>query len=425
MIPPPFGWSAGDVATAVQILAHVLQAFHQTKGAKKQYAASRGFLRQLVPVVRRIREQLEDTANEPLHLDLADQYEAINVAYETFDEYLEKKYNGLSAKNPSKAKEILQTIKWSLDELHGQVQKLKSRVNDALPPYQALMVQELCSRVARMEERLSHNTQEHQRRLQDMQNAMTAVSEQLEVQEELAKDNQEYRAGLLEELNRQETDNTSVIRSDLAVIRAEMQANHGAQLQNSKKEATSSEETHLRLLECQKQISKIIERQRLQARNQTEAAEWARLQAQAQERTRESEAAQKTLQNNLQAANDAINLVKGGTKNRHVQEVAEKTQVFTKILSICEKFGLSDMFSGSQANDSQRTSGTQERTLPGRAAPCGTHGRDQGSNRSCASATPKASACIVSTSVTITYAITIDDISMQRIPNLPPVNRWN
>ncbi|KAK3707120.1 hypothetical protein LTR37_012289 [Vermiconidia calcicola] len=388
MIPPPFGWSAGDVATAVQILAHVLQAFHQTKGAKKQYAASRGFLRQLVPVVRRIRAQREDTANEQLHLDLADQYEAINVAYETFDEYLEKKYNGLSAKNPSKAREILQTIKWSLDELHGQVQKLKSRVNDALPPYQALMVQELCSRVARMEERLRHNTPEHQRRLQDMQNAMTAVSEQLEIQEEFAKDNREYRACLLEELERQGTDNTSVIRSDLAAIRAEMQANHKAQLQNSEKEATSSGETHLRLLECQKQISKIIERQRLQAQNQTEAAEWARLQAQAQERTQASEAAQKMLQINIKCADEALGAMRGTINNDKIKGVLGTAQGGTKVLSFWTKLGLPDLFNDSQPNDTQRTSGTQERTLPGQGTSRGIYGRVRTSTQTMSSSHP-------------------------------------
>ena len=142
-----FGFSAGDIAMAIQILWRIMKAFDRAKGAKKQYALSCGFLRQLIPVVKRMEMQLKETQDESLHSDLAEQFEAISVAYEDFDSYLAKKYNGLSAKEPIKAKQILLTIRWALDELNDKVQKFKVRVNDALQIYQARMLQEIFNKV--------------------------------------------------------------------------------------------------------------------------------------------------------------------------------------------------------------------------------------------------------------------------------------
>jgi hypothetical protein len=134
-----FGWSAGDLVTAMQILHRILRAFDRAKGAKKQYALSCGFLRQLIPVIKRIEIQIRDNQNGEIKGDLSEQFQAVHTAYEDFETYLQKKYNGLSAKEPNRATQILLTIRWSLDELHERVQKFKDQVNDALQVYQAWM----------------------------------------------------------------------------------------------------------------------------------------------------------------------------------------------------------------------------------------------------------------------------------------------
>jgi hypothetical protein len=39
-----FGWSAGDIVTAIEIIRRIIEAFDGAKGAKKQYATSCAFL---------------------------------------------------------------------------------------------------------------------------------------------------------------------------------------------------------------------------------------------------------------------------------------------------------------------------------------------------------------------------------------------
>jgi hypothetical protein len=61
-----FGWSAGDIATAIQIIWHIIEAFDRAKGAKKQYAASCAFLRSLTPVLERMKLQIKNAESTQL-----------------------------------------------------------------------------------------------------------------------------------------------------------------------------------------------------------------------------------------------------------------------------------------------------------------------------------------------------------------------
>lgn len=147
MGPISFGFSFGDFVTLIKILNHICKAFDQAKGAKKQYVISCGFLRQLIPVLRRIQAQASDeTKDEHLRDALAVNAQAISDAYTGFDDYLSRKYNGLSSREPSKAKQMLLTVKWGLDEMHEKVQKLKEKVTVAMEPYQTLLLQESTTR---------------------------------------------------------------------------------------------------------------------------------------------------------------------------------------------------------------------------------------------------------------------------------------
>ena len=339
MIPPAFGWSSGDIAIAIEILSHVLKAFNRAKGAKKQYALSCGFLRQLVPVIKRIQTQIADAKNEELRNDLAEQCVAINAAYDDFDAFLHKRYNGLSAQNAYKAKEILQTIRWSLDELHEKVHKFRDRVNDALQPYKALMLQEVCNRVSSLELELANGSTAHGQRISEIQAAMGDVTEQVRLHEELAKDHHQFQASLFEGLKQQQTQGTAAIRGDLAEMRAEMQANHQDLLHSSELERVSSEETHLQLLQCRKDIVGIIGKQQRQAQDQAEIAEWVQLQAQAKQDAESSERAQKLIEGNIQATGKAFTLLGNATKDKRFNKVAKKVEGSGAIFGVCCSFG--------------------------------------------------------------------------------------
>jgi len=147
MVAGSFGWSAGGIVTAIKILTAVIRAFDQAKGAKKQHAMSCGFLRQLIPILRRIKNQINDAKDDQLRSDLVEHCHAIDDAYKGFDEFLEKRYNGLSAGQPNKTKQIVVTVKWSLDEMHDKVQKMKERTMAAMQPYMTLMTQEVYSKL--------------------------------------------------------------------------------------------------------------------------------------------------------------------------------------------------------------------------------------------------------------------------------------
>ena len=75
-----FGWSVSDLALAIKVIAHIIRALDREKGAKKQYAKSCGFLRQLVPILKRIQEQLSTDSDGPVRDDLVEHAQAIKDA---------------------------------------------------------------------------------------------------------------------------------------------------------------------------------------------------------------------------------------------------------------------------------------------------------------------------------------------------------
>lgn len=366
-----FGFSAGDIAMAIQILWRIMKAFDRAKGAKKQYALSCGFLRQLIPVVKRMEMQLKVSHEDELQSDLAEQFEAISVAYEDFDNYLAKRYNGLSAKEPNKAHHILSTIRWALDELNDKVQKFKDRVNDALQVYQARMLQEIFNKVDSLESTVQSNSSEDQTRFEETTAAMKAVQEQLMMYQEFEKDTLEYKKYLSEDIKQQQTQDTSSIRGDLAEMRTEMKANHNEQMRVAEAEAESQEESRSQLMQCQKDIMVLIERQQQMAKSQDEEAKWNQIQMQAQEEAQANESAQKAFTDNLQNTSEGLTLVNDKVGNEHVRKGLDEVNYVTKWAGFLGKTGFLTTKGGSGKKDPQPSASTRPKqtTAPARYRP--------------------------------------------------------
>src|SRR5271169_6153460 len=92
-----FGWSAGDIVTSIRIVYQIIEAFDSVKGAKKQYASSQAFLRALVPVLKRVKQYLDNPEQDQDQEAMSVQGKIINEAYDAFEGYLRDRF-GLSSR---------------------------------------------------------------------------------------------------------------------------------------------------------------------------------------------------------------------------------------------------------------------------------------------------------------------------------------
>jgi hypothetical protein len=125
-----FGWSAGDIVISIKIVQQVVEAFDSAKGARKQYASSRAFLRALVPVLNRIKQYLENPEEDCDHEAMSSQGKIISEAYEEFEAHLSKRF-GLSSRQ-SDVRSVVHTLLSVIDNLQKKVEKFRSKVVDAV-----------------------------------------------------------------------------------------------------------------------------------------------------------------------------------------------------------------------------------------------------------------------------------------------------
>jgi hypothetical protein len=130
MVVPFFGWSAGDIVQSIRVIWTIVEAFDSAKGSKKKYAESRAFLRALVPVLQRIQQYLKNPQQDAYKNDMEVQSQIIGEAYAAFESHLDNRL-GLSSRrmNP---KFVAHTLLSALDDISEKVQKLKTKVVDAV-----------------------------------------------------------------------------------------------------------------------------------------------------------------------------------------------------------------------------------------------------------------------------------------------------
>ncbi|KAI7534482.1 hypothetical protein KC331_g12537 [Hortaea werneckii] len=316
-----FGYSVGDVVYAIKILYVIIQAFDESKGAKKKYALSSGFLRQLVPVLRRLEDQIPEVSSEERRQELLVNAQTINDAYGVFYDYLRNKYSGLSANEPSKFRQILATMKWSLDELHDKVQKLKSDVTVAMQPYMALMLQDIYVSVGDMAEdfqKASSSSEESSKRIQQITTMLEQIQEQDQILHTATLD---YQCGLAEKERMHRSREHVEVQRSLSEIqktqrsqptRLDLEAAIQADRETTKSQIEIMLAAHRQLIKSRDELLLTMQKQQALALDEIEAARWERLQAQAEKRAERQATEQKQAQEKIEAdVKDATKVATG------------------------------------------------------------------------------------------------------------------
>jgi hypothetical protein len=319
-----FGWSAGDIVTAIEIIRHIIEAFDGAKGAKKQYATSCAFLRSFTPVLERMKLQIENAASTQLQDDMLIQAETISIAYADFDKYLDKKY-ALSSSKPRDVKRIIASIRWALDDLHEKVQKLQQKVINAVQLFQTLIVQEIQIQVSKIASDVRGAQSGGERREDLLRSISTTLAQINKQNEHLQKASADYQSSLDGQRNEQDE-----------------------REKTTKLELKEISESQKQLMQSLSELKECIEKQRERA-PQSEVADWDEVADQAAEQSLLSKDAQAKTQQEL---DHTTNLLQGAgqvTGNRHVGHLATKAEGAGRLFGPMAG-GLSKFFGGGSSS---------------------------------------------------------------------------
>ena len=110
-----FGWSAGDVASAVAILIKVGKSLKNSDGAAKEYQDTAEFIQNLVKTLEGLKVFLEKNPEIECKDNLVEQADAMKHALEAFKKKIEKYDLSLgSATIRGKARRIPREIQFAL-----------------------------------------------------------------------------------------------------------------------------------------------------------------------------------------------------------------------------------------------------------------------------------------------------------------------
>jgi len=143
MVVPLFGWSVGDVVTTIKILYAIGSTFKESTGATKQFTDTASWLESFASDLARITDLVAKyhDPQQPAQWtqNIVDHVKTINAYYTEFEKYLQKFDKALSSKTDLSSKtasNLVQTaakkVGWTLRELNGKVESLKSGVNEPL-----------------------------------------------------------------------------------------------------------------------------------------------------------------------------------------------------------------------------------------------------------------------------------------------------
>ena len=125
-----FGWSAGDVATAIRLLYKVGVALKEAGGASSEYQDTTSFLQTLTRTLEHLNA-LQNTQLDPgIANNLREQCEQIRKPLEEFLRDVEKYESGLGVQAQSKRRKILSVprkLQWALSA-SKEAKKLQDRV---------------------------------------------------------------------------------------------------------------------------------------------------------------------------------------------------------------------------------------------------------------------------------------------------------
>jgi hypothetical protein len=125
-----FGWSAGDIATAIRAIYKITQAFREAGGASEQYAETVTFLEALALTLNRLREYIDSNSSGKYKNNIVEQARLIKVEYDKLHKHIQE-YHRLASSTSAQnqVKEAREKLKWAIDQLRDKVSKMKDGVS--------------------------------------------------------------------------------------------------------------------------------------------------------------------------------------------------------------------------------------------------------------------------------------------------------
>jgi hypothetical protein len=128
-----FGWSTGDIASAIAVLVKVGKALRNTDGATSEYQETVEFIKSLVKTLESIKTIFEQCPDLEWKDSLAEQAKAMNNAIEVFKKKIEKYDLSLGVESSRrKSKRIPREVQFALS---ADVKELRVAVTQ---PFQVM-----------------------------------------------------------------------------------------------------------------------------------------------------------------------------------------------------------------------------------------------------------------------------------------------
>ena len=128
-----FGASPADIVALVNLTYKLCKAFKLSGGAAEQYQAATTYMQTLKACLSKLESVSETFGENVENQVLKGQLKIARVEWSSLEEYLAR-YDGCFEASTSRwqPKRICKTAEWTIKELEGRVEKLKSAVFQSL-----------------------------------------------------------------------------------------------------------------------------------------------------------------------------------------------------------------------------------------------------------------------------------------------------
>ncbi|KAF2273062.1 uncharacterized protein EI97DRAFT_482656 [Westerdykella ornata] len=152
MVAPAFGFSVGDFIAGTKLLVNVFSAFKETGGASAKYASEVAFLNSLTSTLQHLEKQIgASSAQDDISRDLSKLAQLIREPLEVFKVFLDKYEASLGESSTrSSLSKAPKTIKYTVKELSGKVDKLRRQVEQPLQAVNSLLSLQVIKSIERL-----------------------------------------------------------------------------------------------------------------------------------------------------------------------------------------------------------------------------------------------------------------------------------
>jgi hypothetical protein len=143
MAAPGFGFSIGDFIAGGQIITQVIKAFKEAGGASSKYASEVSFLNGLKATLDHLERfvgSTESSQSNDLPQDISKLLQDIREPWQEFKTFLDKYESSLgTSSSRSKFAKAPRTIQYTVNDISGKVEKLRSQTEQPLQAVNSLL----------------------------------------------------------------------------------------------------------------------------------------------------------------------------------------------------------------------------------------------------------------------------------------------